>query len=292
MKRNILLITLFICIGTLSPTIAQSLTQKTEQKCQRFYPNFSDNALIDKNMKAHMRPHLLPLNHPIKPILDAIFSRSRATESERSLIAAGFTILFSQEKTFIEIAKHPRMPGYIFKIYLDSEKKMKDDQPGWKRLTTRCKVSNEMRNFFRKKKIRHFSVAKKWLYPLPTSPLSTSENPQPVILIATDMDIYAVKDSQNAWETLTTEEHLDELYSILHHGYGSARLAKNVPYSRSGKFTFIDTEYERGKKKIHLSRIKQYLSPAMQQYWDKITKTTTEECKTRHGKAKPSRSKS
>jgi hypothetical protein len=37
------------------------------------YPHFTDNPLLSEKMKHLMFPYLLPLNHPLKKVLDSIF---------------------------------------------------------------------------------------------------------------------------------------------------------------------------------------------------------------------------
>jgi hypothetical protein len=262
-----------ICCGVFlsSRTVGFSVVQSPNEEL--FYPNFTDNLRIDPEMKEAMKPYLLPLSHSAKPFLDYIFSRSRAIESEPALVSAGFCVLFSQKETCIEIAKHPLTPDYIYKIYLDNETHMKNDLPGWKRLTIRCLVAKKMKDIIAEKQMRHFIVADKWLYPLPILPKSRAIASHPVILLAKDMDIYPKEESLRAWKTLITKEHLDELYYLMSRGYGSTGLPRNVPYSRCGKFVFIDTEYDIGQKELRLERVKKYLSPEMQQYWgDVITR--------------------
>ena len=40
---------------------------------------------------------------------------------------AGFKILHSQKFTFIQVASHPNLKGWLLKLYLDCTKKTKDD---------------------------------------------------------------------------------------------------------------------------------------------------------------------
>jgi hypothetical protein len=134
------------------------------------YPNFTNNPAINPKMRQLMAPHLLPLDHPMKRVLDSIFSKSRAIENKRSLRQAGFTILFSQKRSFILVAKHPKVPGYLFKIYPDSANIYKDHMVGWELFTTRCAVAKKIGSIIKENKLRYFTVADKWLYPLPIMP--------------------------------------------------------------------------------------------------------------------------
>lgn len=210
------------------------------------YPNFSNNPRITEHMQRRMAPYLLPLDSPLKPILDEIFVHEGIIKNVRSLRQAGFSILFLQKRSFIVVAKHPKVQGYLFKIYLDTKGVSKDDMVGWELLTTRCIVAQKIKTIIRKNKIRRFTVADKWLYPLP--PVKQRGRAEPVILLVKDMRIYNRGDSRRIWRSKVTRKDLKELYAVLGRGYGSAFLHGNVPYTKSGKFAFIDTEYNRRQR--------------------------------------------
>ena len=180
---------------------------------------------------------------------------------------AGFTILYSQKRSFIIVAKHPRVHGYLFKIYLNSRNVHKDSMVGWELLTTRCVVARKIKSIIRKHKIQHFTVANKWLYPVPP-PIDGHTRTEPVILLVRNMQILCRETSKIIWRTKVTGEHLNELYAILGRGYGSPFLHKNVPFTRAGKFAFIDTE--RTHRKVRLPPVKRFLSQEMGEYWDCI----------------------
>lgn len=232
------------------------------------YPNFEGNPLITSAMRSRMKPHLMPLDHPIKPILDTIFA-TRVTENIATFTAAGFKILFDQQTSFVKVAYHPSTPGYLYKVYFDDEVRQKSHKPGWHWLCNRCEGAAKIRRLIKKKKFIHFTVPDKWLYPL-NHPNPSSPSPQPVILVVTDMNIRCQEETIEAWQTKITKRHMDELYAILKNGGGSRFLSGNVPYTHSGKFAFVDTEYP--KRKVNVAKITPYLSPEMQKYWKKLTK--------------------
>ena len=233
-----------------------------------FYPNFTDNPAINHRMRRVMAKYLLPLNHPMKPILDSIFSKSRAIENKDTLKKAGFRIIFEQKRSFIIVAKHPKVPGYLFKIYTDSASIYKDGMVGWELFKTRCAVAKKIRNIIKRHKLRHFTVADKWLYPLPIEPKSRCANSEPVILMVKDMHIYPTKKSKRMWQTKATRKQLRQLYVVFKKGYGSAFLSNNVPYTKNGKCAFIDTEYK--KRNITLWLVNRFLSKKMSHYWDRL----------------------
>jgi hypothetical protein len=220
-------------------------------------------------MKRVMAPYLLPLQSRLKPILDKIFAyKGRVIKNNDSLKRAGFTILFSQKRSRITVVKHPKLPGYLLKIYLDSKKIRKDGMVGWELLTTRCVVAQKIKSIIRKEKMRNYIVADKWLYPLPVPSKKQKGNVEPVVLVVKDMQIYGRGESRRAWQEKATKRHLRELYGILGRGYGSAFLQGNIPYTKAGKFAFIDTEYD--KRKIPLDHVKHCLSSKMRLFWDRI----------------------
>lgn len=233
-----------------------------------FYPHFSDNPAITEPMHQLMDPYLLPMDHSMKVVLDDIFARSRVVENDQSLVAAGFTILFSQKRSLIRVVKHPRIQGYLLKMYLDSDAAKLKEEAGWERLAMRCAIAEKIKNFIAQDGIKSFVVADKWLYPLPVLQNCRPEQ-QLVVLLVKDMDIYNRVESGFAWKAVPNRAMVKELYTVLAHGYGSAALDKNVPYTKSGTFAFIDTEYKKGKK-VSLRQPRNYLSTEMQAYWDTL----------------------
>ena len=217
-----------------------------------------------------MTRYLLPLDHPMKGAVDSIFSQTRVLENQRTLVDAGFEIIAGpMPYSYIIVARHPAIPGYVFKMYLDSERRERKKTPHWKWLLRRCIGAQRIRNVIRSEKISHFVVPDKWLYVLPIYPYSSSLNPEVVIVMETDMEPEDKGVSKQMWKTAITREHLDELYSILkERNGGHLHMVKNVPFSKLGKFAFIDTEFLNSD--YELERVKKYLSKEMQRYWDDL----------------------
>lgn len=237
------------------------------------YPHLTDNPYLDRKMQVELSPYLLPLNHPIKSALDRIFSQSRVIENERTLLDAGFSVIAGpMPLSFVIVARHPMIPGYVIKLYLDSETRQRKDVPHWRWLMRRCEGARGIRKIIKKKKIRYFSVPDKWLYILPVYPYSSVLTPQPVVLVETDMQPESFEVTERMWATAIKRKHLDELYSILRQGYGghgTIFLTNNVPYTKLGKFAFTDTE-DPQKEGLPLKHIKKYLSKEMQEYWESL----------------------
>ena len=248
------------CFGHFSTIPPQSL----------LYSHIKDNPYLDQHMQAKIEPYLLPHNHPYKAAIDLIFSASRVSSTKETLVQAGFEIIAHMEgRSYVIVARHPAVPGYVFKIYPDSETRVRTDKPHYVLLLERCIGAAHIRHTIAKKQIRHFTVPDKWLYVLPHYPLSTEANSQPVILIATDMELTDPATSDRAWLNVGREE-LRELYAILKEGYGSVRVGGNIPYTKNGTFAFTDTEHM--KRDLDLKIVNKYISKEMQPYWNKLIK--------------------
>ena len=237
------------------------------------YPNFMDNPYLNHQMRSRISPFLLPLDHPMKSTLDSIFSQSRVIQDERTLIDAGFSVIAGpMPNSFVIVARHPAVPGYVFKLYLDSESRSRKDVPHWMWLVRRCIGARGIKKVIERHHIRYFTVPDKWLYVLPVYPYSNVIKPDPIILLETDMELESEEVTAHTWKTAVTRKHLDELYTIFKHGYGGnsvVNLDANVPFTKRGKFAFTDTEDPQANLKLKF--VKKYLSKDMQRYWDSLT---------------------
>jgi hypothetical protein len=217
-----------------------------------------------------LKQHILPADHPAKPALDAIFLSERATKNASTFRASGFITLFRQSRSFIRVARHPFLPGYLLKVYLDSEHRQKRKRAGWEWLLRRCEGAEKIRKILVKNGIKYFLVPEKWLYPLPSHCESAASN-QPFVLLVEDMHLVSREENNLAWKSLITKEHLDELYLIITRAGGSSYRPANIWLTRHGKFAFIDTEYP--TQKCDYSSISSYLSPEMRNYWEYLTRS-------------------
>jgi hypothetical protein len=231
-----------------------------------FYLNFTDNPCLSERMKSRMAPWLLPQVHPMKAALDEIFSQPGVNNSEKTLRKAGFKVLFSQKRSLIRVISHPNLPGYLIKLFPNSEKALLSS--GWKRLTIRCIVAKKIKSIIARHHLRHFIVADKWLYPVPCT--HQKAGCQPVVLLVKNMNIYSRKETKHVWKKHASRRVVKELYQILGRGYGSPFLSGNLPYTKMGTFAFIDTEYN--KRKINLGHARSFLSRPMQRYWNSLVK--------------------
>lgn len=229
------------------------------------------NPYMTKEERKAIQPYLLPVNHPIKEKLDRIFSGMRVTLNEDTFAAAGFVTKYNQPRSYIKVASHPLLPGYLVKVTLDSELRLKEDIPSWKWFVRRIEGANKIRQVIRQIGSAYFTVPQKWIYPLPINPptpKSFAYSRKNVILIVEDMEIVSEKENLLAWRNLITPRHLEEFYTITMSAGGASYRASNVPYTKKGKFAFIDTEYP--YKTPHYHVFTKYLSPAMTNYWNEL----------------------
>lgn len=225
---------------------------------------------VSNDIFREIKPFQLPSNHPARPILDDIFEDSHhILRNIDTFTGAGFITLFKQPLSHIIVAKHPNLKGYLVKAYLDSKANGKNTDPGWKWLVRRCQGAENIRKLIRKKNLKHFTVPDKWIYM--TDPKAYNPAKQNIILIVTDMNLVSKDESRYAWKNLVGKEHLDELYCIFSHGYSSCWLVSNIPYTKDGKFSCIDTEYP--KRSMDYERARKYFNDEMKEYWDLLIKT-------------------
>lgn len=254
-KKLGIALALLLCIGGFFKTYFSATVA-----CS--YPHFQQNPSLDDRMKRFIAPHLLPLEHPLKELLDSIFSQSKVLQNEQSLLDAHFSIIASMPGSFVTVARHPSVPGYVFKLYLDSEIRTKEEIANSEWLAKRCIGAEKIRKVIKAKNLRYFTVPDKWIYILPTP------HTVPILVVETDMELESIEMTEYAWKTYITSDHLDELYEILKHGYGTVGLVRNIPYTKHGTFAFTDTEYP--TRPLKLKRAKPYLSEEMQIYWSKL----------------------
>lgn len=261
----------------------QNLTQLEEEPVKREevlalalplfanYNNIKDNPLIDSKHYSTIKPWILPKDHSMKAPLDSIFKASRAIKDKQAFADAGFLTFAVQPRSFIRVARHPLLPGYVVKVYLDTELRKKQKTPGWKWFARRCEGSKLIRDIIKRKKIKLFKAASKWIYPLPVSPkppTGAEYDPKAEILIAQDMNIVSYSESLKAWKNVMTKAHLDELYVIIAYGNGHSYRPDNIPYSLDGKFAFVDTEYPNLPPNFNSPL--RFLNSEMVEYWRQL----------------------
>lgn len=221
-----------------------------------------------------VKDHLIPKDHPIKGELDHIFSSSRAIFNQQSMVAAGFAAAEPQHHTKIIVTRHPALPGYVIKAYLD-EQAYHEGQPEHYFWVKRVIGSHLVRESIQRHHYDHlFKVPRKWIYLLPDEP-----SPPPnylrkmFILVEDDMELYPDKINEQLWgSSWVTRELLKALYTIVTElELFDCAKPVNCSFSKDGKAAFIDTQsYFRGYVKYE--KLTPYLSPKMQRFWKDLIK--------------------
>jgi len=218
-------------------------------------------------------PHFIPENHPVKEKLDQIFlsSNKRILKDKKSLKKAKFKVIHHEKKKNPYVAKHPEIPGYLFKVYFDSQKDIDDGRYYLYRIWGAHAIRQAInRNCFQE----IFKVPRKWIYPIPLEAVPPQEgciSPKNFILVVEDMDIYGWEKNLSKWKSKAmTPELLEAIYILLDEvGLSDTVYAFNLPFCKDGKLAFIDTEYHHDWPVdfMHLAR---YLCTSMKHYWISI----------------------
>ncbi len=247
---------------------SQSYKYDILTKKQLSHP-YTKSRSISKKMWESISPYVLPKTHLLSQKLDRLFSSPAVVQSNNTYAQNGFNIFCAAGPlSYVRVARHPQMPGYVFKFYPESESRQKDNTPSWKWLVMRCQGAKNVRRLISQKKLQLFTVPKKWLYPFPFGKRKSLRHP--LLLVANDMQLVSLKESFAAWKEKVTKKHLEELYEIISHGYCSCYLPGNIPYTKNGTFTCIDTEHP--QRKLAFWKVKRYLADDMKPYWDKLVK--------------------
>ena len=230
------------------------------------------NSALDSKTKAELVPYLLPEDHPAKPVLDALFSESRALFNLKTLVDAGFIKSKPRDFSHLIVTKHPALPGYVFKIYLDSQRfhSMSPEYHFWK---LRIKGANLVRQEIASRGLSaQMKVPYKWIYILPDDPEPSSDYyPKYSLLIEEDMDLVSNDDNYDHWKSdLITSDFLTTVYHFLKDlGLQDCAKPDNIPFSHDGRIAFIDTQ-SYGFKKVRFKKLTKYLSDENKQVWKSL----------------------
>lgn len=240
------------------------LTSEELKKIYHYHP-----AVEDSVWRA-ITPYLLPANHPVKKKLDAIFSKYRVVKNMNTLMTrGGFDEVAPQKWTRLIVTKHSKIPGYVFKIYLDKQHfhRKKPEHYFW---IHRCQGAEMIRQEIKNHRWQHFlKVPHKWIYPMPPKPEpSPGKIPKYFILVEEDMDIYDSIHNAQLWGSpLITKEKLDAVFYIMEkHGFWDCAKPDNIPIGKDGRIAFVDTQtYHSWPVGFH--KLYPVLSLPMLAYW-------------------------
>lgn len=214
-------------------------------------------------------PYLLPRNHPAARILDNIFSKQASIGSKRKLRRAGFE---SPKQNYFKqavITRHPKLTGYVLKLYLDDQTEVDELLFFTKRIEGSRRVQEAILAFGCEK---FFSVPEKWLYPLPDV-ANRNPNRKNFVLLVSDMKLVDTDVNLRSWYTRIDKERLTYLYKIISTlGLFDSLYISNIPFTKSGKISFVDTEWWGGSE-INYYRLDHVLNPEMRAHWHHLINT-------------------
>ena len=243
-----LLIALSICLYPLGALFSAQHVKPYSERCL-FHKEASN--------------YLLPPTHPLKPLLDNIFQDPTVLHDMESLTKAGFLVINSRKRVPMRIIKHPLVPGYLFKVFLEEETTPNTVDKQNKNFLFRCQAAETIRSILSSNRITNFVVPDKWLYLPPTNEMTDKRR---FVLVVTEMHILNEEESRMAWMTKITPQHLQEYLLIKERVPLSQTIPANIPYTQEGQFAFIDTE----KRSFKVTKLENFLSPEMQVCWREL----------------------
>jgi hypothetical protein len=230
---------------------------------------------VSQELWKDIQDYLIPDDHPAKEKLDQIFSTSRALADKKSMVAAGFDFARPQRVTQIIVTRHPEMPGYIIKAYLDSTKYGHKGKPDYLFLIQRIVGARLAQERIHTHHYEHLlKVPEKWLYLLPDEPSPPSHYLRKLfILVEDDMNIVSARKNEKLWKSQhVTPELLDAFYTITTEvGLADSLRPDNCPFSKDGRVAFIDTQVF-NVKPVKYHNLTPFLSAPMQAYWKELIK--------------------
>lgn len=238
---------------------------KSFQAFNKIYGPYLKSAFIDEASWQKLYPYLLPADHPIKPQLDSIFTKARATTSVKTFQKAGFDCIALRKWDNVVVAWHGKLKGYLVKAYMDSQIGIDDQIELMKRIegAEAIRTAIEVLGFE-----SYFKVPKKWLYPLPDFPPAQAElQRKKFILVEEDMGLVSASKNAKLWKKNISKEVLKALYVLLQNlGLKDSVYITNIPFAKDGKIAFVDTEHHH-KWPVKLTRLTHFLNPELQTYW-------------------------
>lgn len=225
--------------------------------------------LVSENVWKEIQPYLLPINHPLKKKLDALFTSSRVTLNTKSIENAGFTKSIPAQFSHAIIAKNESIPGYYFKFYSD-EQEIDVESKQWIDRAFEARALKEAVILHGYQK--YFVVPKKWIYPIPNTPVSTGPYPKSFILIAEKIKIAKRSNNLYKWRTLPTKKLLNAIWVLTEQeGLVDSLVAHNLPFTYDNRLAFIDLEHHHHWP-VPFYKLLDFLNSEMQSYWNELTK--------------------
>lgn len=255
-----ILMTMLLC-GSLTLFPASTYASYTSVEDGYTKPNEISDEVWDA-----ICPYFVPEDSEEKAILDSIFMQRNLLHSRSHLILGGFTIL-TKAKHKIAVMRHPALPGYVLKVYLEGSDT--DEATWWlKRIYGADGIREKIVEYGYEGILK---VPHKMVYPLPHYPESDrGDYPKHFILLAEEMDILTHKENKDAYAKLMDKERLFAFYTIV----SEMKLQEsiyifNAPFCKDGRIAFIDTELcLDDTDTVPYKELTNFLSSKMQRYWN------------------------
>jgi len=234
-------------------------------------------ALIVLSSSLGALQYLIPDDHPAKALLDEITATKKYSvfHDMETMTKAGFEYADAQPTTGIIVTRHPRLPGYIIKAYLDTQKYYsgRSEDYYWEKRAEGARLIQQAIDDYGFEHL--LKVPQKWIYELPSAKsvkLPKNCYPKRSILIEDDMDIVSDEENRALWASpQATHELLYALHTVItKYRFRDCAKPANCPFSDDGRVALVDTQ-SFYKKKIGYSKLTKFLIPSMQQYWKSLS---------------------
>lgn len=219
-----------------------------------------------------IRPYFLPENHPIRPKLDRLFTKTRVIQTPETFKKAGFKRFRPGRWSRVMASLNPDLPGYFIKAFADTELRIKNDWLKWLHRIQGAEAIRACINAHRYRSI--MSVPHKWIYPLPLHPSPPNSSQylrKNFILIADDMRILEHSQNNKMYRKKVTKELMDAIYTVYQEvGLYDSVYPFNVPFCKDGRLAFIDTEFHH-RWPVPFHKLTSHFPAELQNYWQRLT---------------------
>ena len=190
------------------------------------------------------------LSPPDDSVIGRLFHRWPKFESPKDWRKAGFHLLrvLSNRPDKILVVGHELTPRFLFKKYGSSDRQSPRAQ--LEKYQNRVAGASLLRSHIVKNGLRHVVVPQKWICALPAEPGSKGQSTH--VLVVERHKIRDADESAQCYRRIGAEAAC-ELCTILFAFRGLDFKARNAPFTRDGKISFIDTEHT---AQVQLSRKK------------------------------------
>lgn len=252
-----------LAFSLLTGSVESKTVQRNLIDQKQTYPR---NPHVDPGLWNHLVPYFLPYDHPLRPKLDALFSK-RVTLNSATLNAAGFVNTLPGKYTKVVVTKHKLLSGYRLKLMTDDNPK--EEWHHWQARIDGARVIRQVIEKLGYQKL--FKVPKKWIYPLPADPPPPPNyHRKNFILVVEDMKVLKRKANIQAWRLDMEPFYLEALYKVIvHAGLDDSLFPWNVPFLKHGGMAFVDTE-QFYRWPIPAHRIHPHLTRETGEFWNKV----------------------